>query len=229
MTSPEKISPSGIVLRSAARRFGAHWVLAGIDLDFEVGKTTLIVGANGSGKTTLLRCISTGLRLNYGNIYFNGVDAWANRHELRSDLALFTHANRLYDDLTAAENLRVWARLGGLEVDTEQALANVGLPTNRHTPVKTFSAGMRRRLALARTLMFEPSFLLLDEPFAAFDPEGRASVADLIKNLQESGTTIIIASHMVNTAAKIAHHVVSLDSGRVAWQGTPESACERFG
>ncbi len=209
----------GLVARGVSRRFGARWALAGVDVDVPRGGGLMIVGANGCGKTTLLRCLATALPIHVGQVSYGGVDLWTHRRALRSQIALLTHATRLYTDLDAHDNLRVWARLAGVEVDVRTALERVGLPVDRKDPIRTFSAGMKRRLALARSLLGEPELVLFDEPFAALDPAGRDLVMERVLELRRGGATFVMATHMPSTAAAVCEQAIVLDSGRVKWRG----------
>ena len=175
----------------------------------------MITGANGSGKTTLLRCVATALRPHHGQVLLDGRDLWRDRRELRPRIALLSHATRLYEDLDARGNLALWARLAGLPLDAPTLLAAVGLPADRREPVRTFSAGMRRRLALARVLLKRPDLLLLDEPFTALDPAGRALLIERVMALRAEGTTVLVATHVPQVAAALCERRLHMDDGRI--------------
>ncbi|TVQ86219.1 MAG: heme ABC exporter ATP-binding protein CcmA [Deltaproteobacteria bacterium] len=205
----------GLRVQDLARRFGGRWAVARVDLAVPRGGACMVTGANGSGKTTLLRCCATALKPHHGQITFGGVDLWRRRALVRPTIALLSHATRLYEDLSAQENLATWARLGGVSADLSDLLARVGLPVGRQDPVRTFSAGMRRRLALARVLLKEPELLLLDEPFTALDPEGRALVLQAVGALRQRGTTVLVATHVPGEAAALCEQRVHMEAGRV--------------
>jgi heme exporter protein A len=208
-----------IAARGLARRFGGRWALRGVDLEVPVGGALLITGANGSGKTTLIRCLSTALRPHHGTLELFGRPAQEDRASHRRRIAMLSHATGLYDDLSAHENVRVWATLQGLRVDVDAALARTGLSADRPEPVRTFSAGMRRRLALAILLLKTPELLLLDEPFAALDAEGRRFMSGLLGTLRSQGVTLVIASHLPVLAGPHCDEAVHLDAGLIAWTG----------
>jgi len=207
-----------------ARRFGPRWVLKRLDLAVPAGESLLITGPNGSGKTTLLRCLATALKPHEGQIRLDGDDLWRARDRFRGSIAFVSHATRLYEDLSARDNLVVWARLGGLPVDADSLLRRVSLPVDRRDPVRTFSAGMRRRLALAVALLKTPRLMLLDEPFTALDPEGRALVGAVLDDLRSRHATIVLTSHHPEEAAPYCTAAAHLDDGRIAWRGTPAEA-----
>ncbi len=212
-----------IAVRGLARRLGQRWAVAGVDFRLPAGGALMLTGANGSGKTTLLRILSTALRPHRGTVAIGGADAWSERQPFRGQIALFSHATRLYEDLSAADNLRVWARLGGYAVDVDAALEEVGL-VRREESVRAYSAGMRRRLALAVALLKRPRIALFDEPFTALDPAGRDMVGKTIETLRQSGATVIIATHMPRLTQRYCDQAIHLDQGRIAWSGNPSAA-----
>lgn len=179
----------------------------------------MIVGPNGSGKSTLLRVLSTALKPHEGRIRFGDEDLWANRARLRRNIAVLGHQAHVYDDLGAAENLGVWARLGGYRPDIPALIERVGLDPSRRDPVRTFSAGMRRRLALARMLLKEPDLILLDEPFTALDPAGRDLLVQIVREQRDRGATLLMATHLPSVAAAVCSHRAALESGRLESAG----------
>jgi heme exporter protein A len=217
-------SSTGVSARGVARRFGPRWVLAGVDVELPRGGALLVTGANGSGKTTLLRCLATAIRPHAGGITLFGSDAWTDRAALRPRVALLSHPTRLYEDLSARENLATWARLGGHSADLDGLLQRVGLPTDRRDPVRAFSAGMRRRAALALLWLKRPALALLDEPFAALDPTGRELVSGMLRELRAGGATLVIATHLPRIAGPHCDAAIHLDAGRVTWRGLPGDA-----
>lgn len=208
-----------LVVEGLARRFGPRWVLARVSLTVPAGGAMLLVGPNGSGKTTLLRCLATALKPHAGGASFGGADLWAERHELRRKIALLSHATRLYDDLSARQNLDVWARMGGLRADLDALLERVGLPDSGPKPVRAFSAGMKRRLALARVLLKKPRLALFDEPFSALDPQGRELVGEVLQEIRGSGSTLVLSTHHHALGARYCDTAIRLEAGQVAWRG----------
>jgi len=193
-----------------------------VSLEVEPGSALLVTGPNGSGKTTLLRCLATALKPHLGTIRFDGQDLWTQRAALRPRIGFLSHASRLYNDLTARENLRVWARLGGIRGNEDEVLSWVDLPLERNEAVRTYSTGMRRRLSLAIALMERPALMLLDEPFATVDPNGRALMGKVLMRMRAAGTTMVMASHMPKVAAPFCSTAIHLDGGQIVWRGSPE-------
>lgn len=212
-----------ILAHDLCRRFGRRWAYARVDLNISAGERVLLIGANGSGKTTLLRTLATLLRPTQGELRLFGLDPVRDRAGVRRRLGFFSHQIGLYEDLSARDNLSVFARLSGQTVDKRQlvtALGDVGLD-DRPDAIRRFSAGMRRRVALAALLMKQPELALLDEPFSALDPTGMAQVADIIRSLPG---TVIVTSHQVERAAAVCNKAMLLQDGVLRWRGPATQA-----
>src|SRR5688572_3910708 len=164
--NPHPVNPSdrsALKLERLARRFGARWALRGVTLDVQPGEVVGIMGHNGSGKSTLLRVIATVLRPSAGDGWVFGNHLIRNAVDVRRHIGFLAHIPGLYEDLTAAENLRFAAQMFGVvESGIPFALERVGLSQARDERVRGFSAGMQRRLALARLILGSPRLLLLD-------------------------------------------------------------------
>jgi heme exporter protein A len=182
----------------------------------------MLTGRNGSGKSTLLRVLSTAIRADRGWARIQGHDTQSRRDEARRHIALLAHQAHVYDALTAAENLRIAARFLGLAATQEALVAHleqVGLADRADDPVLTFSAGMRKRLALARTLLQGASVVLLDEPYGELDPPGFRMVDALLARLREQGTTVLMATHLLERGSALCDLGVVLEQGRLLWSG----------
>ena len=208
-----------VELTGIARRFGSRWVLKGADLIVHQGEAVAILGKNGSGKTTLLRIIATLLRPTRGNGTVFGHHLSSDADAVRTRIGLLGHTNAIYPDLTAAENLGFTLRMVGRSFDpraVKATLEAVGLGSHADSRTRGFSAGMQRRLALARLRVLEPRLLLLDEPYSSLDPEGAELVTRMIGDARKAGGAAILITHDVRRARQIADRVVALDDGRIA-------------
>jgi heme exporter protein A len=211
--------PPSVETDDLARLFAGSAALAGVSLRIEGGRTVALLGANGAGKTTLLRIVATAIRPSYGRARVDGLDVVDDAEAVRQRVAYLSHATGLYDDLTARENLAFAATMlatpeAGERV--ERALRDVGLAERAGYRVGTFSAGMRKRLALARILLGTPSLVLLDEPYAALDGDGMALVDELLAAWRDAGVGVLVASHATERIESFLDGRVVLERGVVA-------------
>lgn len=203
-------------VRGIGRRFGHRKVLTGVDLRLPSGATLALTGANGAGKTTFLRILATLLKPSAGEGEICGIPLRSGGDEIRSRVGFVSARGFLYDELTAAENLRFAARLGGAvptEARIAEFIAEAGLSRAADQPVRTFSTGMRRRLALS-TLMIRPLELaLVDEPYSGLDAQGVEYVDALVDRLNAAGTAVVIASHQAGRATRGADVAAHIEAG----------------
>lgn len=211
-----KSPQSTLKLQGLARRFGTRWALRGVTLEVEPGEVVGIVGHNGSGKSTLLRVISTALRPSAGEGWVYGHHLVRDAIEVRRHIGFLAHAPGLYDDLTANENLIFAARMLGIpESGIERAIDRVGLSHARHERVRGFSAGMQRRLALARIILGAPGVLLLDEPYNNFDPQGIELVNEVIEEARQRGGSALVVLHDRRQGERVLDRIIELGRGVV--------------
>jgi len=202
-----------------SRRYGMRWALARISLRLDQGQSLLLTGHNGSGKTTLLRVLAGAVPASTGRASIFGLDLAKQRFEVRQRVGLLTHANALYEDLSAQENLLVPARLLGVPQPSARAaalLAKVGLEGRAKDSVRQFSAGMRKRLSIARLLLKNPALALFDEPFGELDPGGIEQMESVIRELQQAGTTVVLATHLIEQGQSLCSRRLHLSGGRAA-------------
>jgi heme exporter protein A len=205
-----------------SRRYGRRWAL--VDVSFEVprGKAMMVAGRNGSGKSTLLRVLSTALRPDGGTARFDGLDIRTHRQQVRRRVAVLGHASYTYDAMTALENLQLVARLIGKDASRDALmplLEEVGLAERWDDNILSFSAGMRKRISIARVLLQGADVVMLDEPYGQLDPPGFRFVDALIGKLRDRGTTILIATHQLDRGAALCDLGIVLERGRLQWTG----------
>jgi heme exporter protein A len=192
-------------------------VLRGVTLTVAHGEATALLGPNGSGKSTILRVVGTLLKPNAGTVLVNGIDIAQDASTVRSAVGYLAHAPGLYDDLTARENMTFAADMLGLShASADAILERVGLAAAAGMRVRGFSAGMQRRLALARLIMRKPSVLLLDEPYANLDDDGVALMNSVISEIIASGGAALLALHELAPARSILDRTMTLSGGRIA-------------
>ncbi len=224
--------PAAVEASGLCRRYGRRWAL--IDVSFTVprGTVLMVAGRNGAGKSTLLRVLATAIRADRGTARIEGKDLRAQPQEVRDRIGLLSHQTYLYDSLTALENLQVAARFLGRDAGRAALLPlleEVGLADRADDPPATFSAGMRRRLSLARVLLKGASVVLLDEPYGQLDPPGFRLVDRLLGRLRERGVTVLMATHLLERAAELCDYGIVLEGGRLAWSGPAADLAVRSG
>jgi heme exporter protein A len=211
---------AAIDVERLSRRYGRRWALAEVTFRVPAGAVMMVAGRNGAGKSTLFRVLATAIRPDRGSATVGGFDVVRQREDVRKLTALLSHANYLYDSLTAKENLQVVAdHMGVGRSGIAAILDRVTLGARANDAVSTFSAGMRKRLSFARILLQAPRLVLLDEPYGALDPPGFDLVDDVIRELQRRGTTVLMATHQWERSSRLCDTALVLEQGRVAWMG----------
>ncbi len=208
-----------VVASTLVVRYGRHEALAGVDLTVPRGRLTALLGPNGAGKTTFVECI-VGLRApTEGRIEVLG--RRPDDPDLRTRVGVMLQDGGLPLAAPAGQVLAHVAAMHARPRDRGELVERLGLGALLRRPVRRLSGGERQRLALATALVGRPQVLLLDEPTAGLDPQARVVVRDLVRELRDEGTTILLTTHRTEEAAEQADQVVVLDAGRVRAAGSP--------
>ncbi len=219
-------SVPAIRVTALRRAFAGHRVLDDVSLDVAGGEAVALLGANGAGKTTLLRILATLIRPSRGQAFVGGHDCARDPEAARRQLGLVAHGSWLYDDLTAVENLHFWTTLHGRRAETGElraALGEVELDRVADERARTFSAGMKRRLSLARLVLLRPRVLLLDEPFAQLDQRAGKWLEGWLLAFKAAGGAVLLSTHSFGRGFAAVDRVAILAGGRVALD-TPVAA-----
>lgn len=223
-------------LKGIRKSFGENLVLDQISLDFAEGSATVVIGASGSGKSTLMRCINLLEELSDGQILLEGSDIseyGANLDSVRGKIGSVFQAFNLFPHLTVLENITLAPRLvlkkskDEAEAQAVALLKRFGLADKAGAYPNLLSGGQQQRVAILRAIATGPKILLLDEVTSALDPVLIAEVLSLISELKSDGITMIISTHEMGFAKRIADRVVFLADGKVCESGTPSEIFER--
>ena len=215
-----------ISARDLARRFGAKYAVAGIDLDVPRAQIYGFLGPNGSGKSTTIRMLCGLLVPTRGTVTVLGHSVPPDAEIVRRKLGYMTQRFSLWDDLTVLENLEFMARVYGLDRGQRRERIADRLRTYDLEPIAaqragTLSGGQRQRLALGAATLHDPELLLLDEPTSAVDPQSRRDFWESLFALVARGTTILVSTHYMDEAER-CHRLAILDAGRIAAEGEPK-------
>jgi lipooligosaccharide transport system ATP-binding protein len=222
---------SVLVLTDVSKRFGEREVVRGLSLNVERGACFGLLGPNGAGKTTTLKMCLGLSTPSAGTINLLGHSLPGDAVEARKRVGVVPQFDNLDPDFTCAENLIVWGRYFGLSEaatrsKTPGILEFAGLSGRDDTPVQQLSGGMKRRLTLARALINDPEFLVLDEPTTGLDPQARHLIWDRLKELTRRGVTILITTHFMDEAERLCTHLAVMDAGTRIALGTPRELIE---
>lgn len=224
-----------IEIRNVRKTFGPLTVLKGINLDVSKGELLCLIGASGSGKSTLLQCINGLEPIQGGEIVVDGVsvhDPKTNINTLRRKLGIVFQQYNAFPHLTALENValapRVVAKRARMEARelAQKHLEHVGLGDKSDSLPSRMSGGQQQRLAIARALAMEPSYMLFDEVTSALDPELVGEVLETMRLLKSEGMTMVVVTHDINFARESADRVAFLHQGEVCEIGTAEEVID---
>jgi heme exporter protein A len=207
--------------KGLVREYGPIVAVNGVDISLTEGEFLTVFGPNGAGKSSLLKMLGGALRPTRGTVALRGVPLDFSQGEWRRKVGMLSHQGFLYQQLTAEENLRFYARLFGLDdVDRRVAarLERVGLADRARFAVHKLSHGMKQRLALARALLHDPELVLLDEPYTGLDPAAASVLRHVLEELGDSRRTVVMVTHNLTEGLALATRVAIQVGGRLAWQ-----------
>ncbi len=218
-------------IKHLSKSFGTHEVLRDIDFTVNKGDVTSIIGASGSGKSTLLRCINLLETPTSGQILYHGENVLTGNvkpHEYRSHVGMVFQSFNLFNNMTVLENCMVGQRkvLGRSKAEAKEIameyLNKVGMTPYINAKPRQISGGQKQRVAIARALAMNPEILLFDEPTSALDPEMVGEVLEVMRQLADSGVTMLVVTHEMAFARDVSNRVVYMNEGVICEQGTPE-------
>jgi len=221
-----------IHFRAVNKWFGPLHVLNDIDLSVKAGEVVVVCGPSGSGKSTLIRCINKLEPIQKGEIVVDGMslgDPATDITKLRAEVGMVFQQFNLYPHMTALQNITL-APLKVRRQSRDEAeriardlLVKVGIPEKAGNYPAQLSGGQQQRVAIARALAMQPKIMLFDEPTSALDPEMINEVLDVMVNLAREGMTMIVVTHEMGFAKKVAHRIIFMDEGRIVEEGDPQA------
>ncbi len=228
------MSDPAIVVEGLVKRYGKVVALDGIDLDVPPATVLGLLGPNGAGKTTAVRILTTLLRPDAGRATVAGFDVVRQAEELRHVIGLAGQNAAVDENLTGLENLEMVGRLYHVPATEArrrgaELLERFELTAAANRPAKTYSGGMRRRLDLGASLVGQPQVLFLDEPTTGLDPRSRLEMWDIIRELVNEGTTLLLTTQYLEEADRLADKIAVIDLGKVIAEGTSDELKARVG
>ncbi len=201
-----------------------------ISFQIDRGEVLGFLGPNGAGKTTTLKMLIGLLEPQDGSITILGKDMVKNREQVQAQIGVCFEEKSLYEDMSAAANLKFFASLFGIkELDAAGLLERVGLPVERKDKVANYSKGMKQRLMVARALVNKPQVLFLDEPTDGLDPVSSEAIRTVVTEEKARGATVFLTTHDMMEADKLSDHVAFINEGEIAALDTPENLKHQFG
>ncbi|WP_026925275.1 ATP-binding cassette domain-containing protein [Glycomyces arizonensis] len=214
---------TAIRVRGLRKSYKDLHVLRGVDLDVARGSIVALLGSNGAGKTTMVRILATLLKPDGGTASVNGYDVVAEPERVRESISLTGQFAAVDAILTGRENLVMIAKLRQVaepRTVADALLERFGLADAAGRRVSTYSGGMRRRLDIAMSLIGDPAVIYLDEPTTGLDPEGRLEVWQVVQDLADGGTTVLLTTQYLDEAEKLADRIAILHEGAIITSGT---------
>jgi len=208
-----------LTLTNLTKKFGPITAVNNLTVTIEKGNVYGILGPNGSGKSTTLGIVLNVVNKTKGS--FHWFDGNVSTHEALKNVGAIIERPNFYPYMTASQNLKLVCRIKGVSSDNiDEKLDLVGLLDRKDHKFKTFSMGMKQRLAIASSLLNNPEILILDEPTNGLDPQGIHQIREIIKKVASEGTTILLASHLLDEVEKVCSHVIILSKGKSLYSGS---------
>ncbi len=226
VSSPEGQCPPAISLRGVVKRYGPITAVDGLDLDVPAGSCLGLLGPNGAGKSTTMKLLTAQAIADEGELHILGHELPRDSKQARAACGVVPQLDNLDVDLSARQVLQVFARLYRVPrsergAAVERALAIAQLSSRGDALIDELSGGMRRRLLIARSLVHRPRLVLMDEPTVGLDPQVRQELWSLIADLRASGVTVLMSTHYIEEAERLADTVAVMAQGKVVAQDTP--------
>ena len=215
-------------ISNLTKKYGLLTAVSNLSFDIEKGSIYGILGPNGRGKSTTLGIVLNVVNKTAGD--FSWFGGSLTTHQALKKVGAIIERPNFYPYMTAYQNLKLVCKIKGVSYDSiEKTLKIVGLDDRKHSKFSTFSLGMKQRLAIASALLNDPEILILDEPTNGLDPQGIHQIREIIKTISQQGTTILLASHLLDEVEKVCTHVVVLRKGKNLYSGRVDELISSHG
>ncbi len=211
------------------KRYGDLVAVDGLSFEVPAATVTAVLGPNGAGKTSTVECCEGYRRPDRGSVRVLGLDPRRDGHRLRPRVGVMLQQGGIYPTVRAVEMLRHVAGLHAHPLDVDMLVERLGLGATGRTPFRRLSGGQQQRLSLALAVVGRPELVFLDEPTAGLDPQARRATWDLIAQLRTDGVTVVLTTHYLEEAERLADRVLVVDHGRVIAAGSPAELTHREG
>ena len=213
--------PAAVELIDLVVRYGQTEAVRGVSFEAPAGAVTALLGPNGAGKTTTVETLEGYRTASSGTVRVLGLDPASQLAQLRTRIGVMLQSGGVYPTMRPGEVLRLFAAYYEHPLDPDALLDRLGLANVTGTPWKRLSGGEQQRLSLALALVGRPEVAFLDEPTAGVDPSGRLVIREVVRQLRDEGVAVVLTTHELEEAAKLADHVIIIDRGRVVAAGSP--------
>lgn len=214
-----------LVAKNLTKSYKEVKALSNVNLSIQKGELYGMLGPNGAGKTTTISILSSLLKPDDGEIFYEGKNLYQNLSECKKLIGVVPQEIALYEDLTASENLKFWGTMYGikgknLQNKSDEQLEFLGLADRKNHKIKTYSGGMKRRINIAAALLHNPKIVFMDEPTVGIDPQSRNLIFEVIEELHSRGLTMIYTTHYMEEAERLCDRIGIIDEGRIIAEGS---------
>ena len=221
-------------VKDLVKKYGDLTAVAGISFDVKEGEIFSLLGPNGAGKTTTISILSTLFSPTSGEAFISGHSVTRDPMAVKEVIGVVPQEIALYDNLSAMENFKFWGQMYGLSGKAltnriEEVLEQIGLKDRAKERIKTYSGGMKRRVNIGVGLLHKPRLLFMDEPTVGIDPQSRRAILDSVKDLNQTGITILYTTHYMEEAQELSDRVGIIDHGELIALGTQEELTAQVG
>ena len=217
-----------ITVKNLIKKYGNFEAVKGISFDVYEGEIFGLLGPNGAGKSTTLEIIETLRQKTSGEVVVDGFNLDKNPNEIKRIIGVQLQTSGYYPGLNLVQLIELFCGLYNQEVDAMELLDSVNLRDKAKAQVKELSGGQRQRFSVATTLIIKPRIIFLDEPTTGLDPQARRSLWELIRNIREKGTTVIMTTHYMDEAEYLCDRVAIIDSGKIIALDTPDKLIDNL-